>query len=240
MPLFVICTSSIPMDSRAQQLLRLIIDDYIKTAKPVGSQYLVETYGLSSSSATIRHELSLLEEEGYLRQPHTSSGRVPTEKAYLYYLQHVMGEESSIKKQPSFEIKEQDQESTLKAIAKRLVEIFGETAIVGFDRNWSYYTGVSNLFLKPEFQDANIAVSLGELIDQFDQVMTNVFDQVPFETQVLIGSHNPFGDQMTTMMIRYRLPNGAHGILGLVGPMRMNYARNLALLQQAQQLIERI
>ena len=229
------------MDSRQAKLLRLIIDDYIKTAEPVGSKYLVETYKLDISPATVRNEMSFLEIDGYLRHAHTSSGRIPTEKAYQYYLKEfVQADELS---PPTNDIEPEFAESPnkslmLKNIAKRLVEISGETAILAFDQNSSHYTGVSNLFLKPEFQES--ASALGELIDQFDDVVSDLFDRASAKPQVFIGSNNPFGDQMTTIIVRYDFPNTEGGILGLVGPMRMDYARNLALLAAAQKMIREL
>jgi transcriptional regulator of heat shock response len=133
---------------------------------------------------------------------------------------------------------EENKESAVKSIAKRLVEISGETAIVAFDPNWSFYTGVSNLMQKPEFHDS--VPALAELVDQFDAVVSDMFDRVSHEPQVFIGSHNPFGDQMTTIIVRYDFPNTAGGILGLVGPMRMDYARNLALLEAAKKIINEL
>ena len=238
---FVICTSSILMESRAEQLLRLIIDDYIKTAEPVGSKYLVEQYKLDISPATVRNEMSLLEEEGYLRHAHTSSGRIPTEKAYEWYLRgRVTKATDTTKATAAFETfeRETNKESSVKSIAKRLTEISGETAIVAFDPNWSFYTGVSNLMQKPEFHDS--VPALAELVDQFDAVVSDMFDRVSHEPQVFIGSHNPFGDQMTTIIVRYDFPNTSGGILGLVGPMRMDYARNLALLEAAKKIINEL
>jgi len=229
------------MESRAEQLLRLIIDDYIKTAEPVGSKYLVEQYKLDISPATVRNEMSLLEEEGYLRHAHTSSGRIPTEKAYEWYLRgRVTKATDTTKATAAFETfeRETNKESSVKSIAKRLTEISGETAIVAFDPNWSFYTGVSNLMQKPEFHDS--VPALAELVDQFDAVVSDMFDRVSHEPQVFIGSHNPFGDQMTTIIVRYDFPNTSGGILGLVGPMRMDYARNLALLEAAKKIINEL
>lgn len=228
------------MESRQQQLLRLIIDDYIKTAEPVGSKYLVEQYKLDISPATVRNEMSLLEEEGYLRHAHTSAGRIPTEKAYLFYLKECLGKGDKGKDGKAFDhIEHEDnKESAVKSIAKRLMEVSGETAIVAFDPNWSFYTGVSNLMQKPEFQDS--VPALAGLVDQFDEVVSDMFDRVSHEPQVFIGSHNPFGDQMTTIIVRYDFPNTSGGILGLVGPMRMDYARNLALLEAAKKIINEL
>lgn len=239
------------MEPRQQQLLRLIIDDYIKTAEPVGSKYLVEQYALDISPATVRNEMSLLEEEGYLRHAHTSSGRIPTEKAYQFYLKEFLGNRDTSVGAPlvgahagadrkAFDHIEHEpnKESAVKSIAKRLMEVSGESAIVAFDPNWSFYTGVSNLMQKPEFHDS--VPALAELVDQFDAVVSDMFDRVSHEPQVFIGSHNPFGDQMTTIIVRYDFPNTAGGILGLVGPMRMDYARNIALLEAATKIINEL
>ncbi len=78
------------LTDRQKTLLLLIIRDYIDTAQPVGSKRLVEHYHLELSPATIRNEMSALTEMGYLRQPHTSAGRVPTEEGYRYFVSQMM------------------------------------------------------------------------------------------------------------------------------------------------------
>ncbi len=82
------------LTDRRQKLLHLIIDEYVTTAQPVGSNALVEKYGLPTSSATIRNEMAQLEDEGYIAQPHTSAGRVPTDSGYRYYVEVLMREEA--------------------------------------------------------------------------------------------------------------------------------------------------
>src|SRR5689334_15966856 len=78
--------SSFDQEERKRKLLQAIIHQYIKTAKPVGSAFLAEQYHLDLSSATIRNVMAELEEEGFLTHPHTSAGRVPTDKAYRFYV----------------------------------------------------------------------------------------------------------------------------------------------------------
>src|SRR5690349_16158949 len=80
------------LSERQQTLLLLIIRDYIETAQPVGSKRLVEHYHLRLSTATIRNEMGALTEMGYLRQPHTSAGRVPTEEGYRYFVSQMMNQ----------------------------------------------------------------------------------------------------------------------------------------------------
>src|SRR5690625_610883 len=78
------------MDSRKMRILRAITDDYIATAEPVGSRTIARKYDLKVSPATIRNDMSDLEELGYLDQPHTSAGRVPSDKGYRYYVDELM------------------------------------------------------------------------------------------------------------------------------------------------------
>jgi heat-inducible transcriptional repressor len=80
------------LTDRRQAVLGLVVRQYIATATPVGSRTIVEQYGLGISSATIRNEMAYLEEQGYLTHPHTSAGRVPTEKGYRYFVERLMGE----------------------------------------------------------------------------------------------------------------------------------------------------
>jgi heat-inducible transcriptional repressor len=80
----------IELTDRQKILLTLVIHDYIRSAQPVGSQHLVENYKLDMSSATVRNELAALTEMGYLRQPHTSAGRVPSEEGYRYFVGRLL------------------------------------------------------------------------------------------------------------------------------------------------------
>lgn len=84
------------MDERKQRVLRAIITDYINTAEPVGSRTIAKSYNLGVSSATIRNEMADLEEMGLIEQPHTSSGRVPSQKGYRYYVDFLMGDSSLV------------------------------------------------------------------------------------------------------------------------------------------------
>lgn len=81
------------LTERREQLLKYIIDEYVETAQPVGSNALVEKYRLPLSSATVRNEMGKLEDEGYISQPHTSAGRVPTARGYRYYVEALMREQ---------------------------------------------------------------------------------------------------------------------------------------------------
>ena len=78
--------------TRSEEILKLIVEHFIRTAEPVGSKTLLETYHLGVSSATIRSEMNALEKDGFLEKTHTSSGRVPSSKGYEYYVEHLREE----------------------------------------------------------------------------------------------------------------------------------------------------
>src|SRR5512136_716698 len=77
---------------RQETLFGLLVQEYVKTAAPVGSRVLVESYGLQFSPATVRNDLARLEELGYLTHPHTSAGRVPTDEGYRYFVARLLGD----------------------------------------------------------------------------------------------------------------------------------------------------
>jgi heat-inducible transcriptional repressor len=79
------------LDERKQAILRAIVEQYVETAQPVGSQTVTQTTGLGVSAATVRNEMSMLEREGFIAQPHTSAGRIPTDRGYRYYVDHLAG-----------------------------------------------------------------------------------------------------------------------------------------------------
>ncbi len=79
------------LDERKQAILRAIVEQYVETAQPVGSQTVTQTTGLGVSAATVRNEMSILEREGFIAQPHTSAGRIPTDRGYRYYVDHLAG-----------------------------------------------------------------------------------------------------------------------------------------------------
>jgi len=79
------------LDERKAAVLRAIVEQYVDTAQPVGSQTVTNTTGLGVSAATVRNEMSLLERDGYIAQPHPSAGRVPTDRGYRYYVDHLAG-----------------------------------------------------------------------------------------------------------------------------------------------------
>jgi heat-inducible transcriptional repressor len=222
------------ISERKQFLLETIIKEYVKTAQPVSSGGLVDKYKLDISPATVRNEMMELEEEGFIYQPHTSSGRVPTEIAYELFL----GALRDSKKKRS--LKEVDEKIladifkkdgvALRQTAKIISELAGGAVFWAFNKNDLYYTGLSNLFSQPEFKQVDAVCDVSGIIDRMEEIIDDIFEELQEGEQTLIGSKNPFGNFLSAILVKYR-HQGAHGLFGILGPMRMDYNRNLALAE---------
>jgi heat-inducible transcriptional repressor len=82
-------SEQLELDERKAAILRAVVEEYVETAQPVGSQTIARVRDLQVSSATVRNDMTILEREGYLAQPHTSAGRVPTDRGYRYFVDHL-------------------------------------------------------------------------------------------------------------------------------------------------------
>lgn len=229
------------MKARQKTILNLIIKEYIKTALPVGSAWIGEKSGLKLSPATIRNEMMELEQEGYLRQPHTSAGRVPTEKGFRFYIENLKEKNTNKSKLKPLEIalrqNEDGWEVAVKNLAKTLAELATEAVFVGFAPQNTYYTGLANLFAQPEFSDQKLLSNLTEAIDAMDDKMEEVFDQMDEEVKIMIGEDNPFASGCGAIFVKYHAPRLPEGVIGILGPMRMDYENNLALLRSIKKLL---
>lgn len=225
------------MEKRKQQLLDLIIKEHIKTAQPIGSKLLVDKSGISVSSATVRNEMADLEKQGFIYQPHTSAGRVPTEKGYRYFIDNFIDKkELSATEQQSFKSILQENlehDTVIKNIAKKVVDISRETVIVAFENNNIYYTGLSNLFSKPEFSQQECVFNLSKVIDHLDDRVQSIFDQID-SVQIAVGKENPFGSECSAIMGKYKLKNNREGLFIILSPMRTDYEKNVALVEYIQ------
>jgi heat-inducible transcriptional repressor len=92
------------LDERKAAILRAVVEEYIDTAQPVGSAHVVRSAAVAVSSATVRNDMAALEQEGYLRQPHTSAGRIPTEKGYRFFVDHL-GQPPSLRRQDAVHVR---------------------------------------------------------------------------------------------------------------------------------------
>lgn len=218
------------MDPRKELILNTIIKEHIKTGAPVGSSILVEKYKLDISPATARNEMADLEAEGYIAQPHTSAGRIPTELAYDYYLAKIQIKKINKSDKDNLEeLLSKKNEESLKGAAKHLSQLSGVAVFWAFHQHNLYYTGISNLFQQPEFSRMNIIFDISAIIDRIDEIINEIFVDIPNGLTTKIGSKSPFGDFSGSIIAKYK-SGGHEGLFGFLGPMRMDYERNLSLL----------
>ncbi|MBI2426386.1 MAG: hypothetical protein HYV34_00935 [Candidatus Kerfeldbacteria bacterium] len=228
------------MDDRKKQLLKSIIEEYVREAAPVGSKLLVSKYHLDYSPATARNEMMALEDEGYIMHPHTSAGRVPTEKGYEFYTAHFIQEGTLTKTQEETmkHALSATSDAPVKQVAKSVADVTDEAVFVGFGASDFYYTGLSNLFRKPEFGDVNLVINMSETIDHLDTVVADLFLRLQ-GLEVLIGHNNPFGGECSVVVAPYTFRT-TRGILGILGPMRMDYSKNYRALTISCELLEHV
>jgi len=225
------------MDKRKELLLKLIVESYIKTAEPVGSNFLVLKSGLDISAPTVRNEMRELEEAGYLTHPHTSAGRIPTELGYQYYVENLMEArktKTKIKNKIEEAVEDEANEvKKVKNVAKLISNETGEAVIVAFGPGDVYYTGISSLFSQPEFSDRESLTSVSNIFDNCEATMDEMFKAIGEEIDILIGQKNPFGAGCGLVATKF----GNEGLVAIVGPTRMDYGESVDLVKYIKTLI---
>lgn len=226
------------LDNRKKELLARIVQSYVAKAEPISSSELAEQFDLSP--ATIRNEMSELEEAGLIYQPHTSAGRIPAEAGFKLYIEEFLKEKSPGQKfrdELNRSCQDSDFSTAIKNVSRTLAEISTEVVIVGFSERDIYYTGLSNLFAKPEFSDKGLIINLSRLLDHLDEVIGALFRRNSQETEIVVGEDNPFGREFGTLIAKYQL-GSSRGLLALLGPIRMSYDDNLGLINYTTELIK--
>jgi len=224
------------MNSRQEKLLQLVIENHIETAQPVGSKFLVSEAGLDWSEATVRNELRELEEMGYLTHPYTSAGRLPTELGYRTYLKMIDWNKIQPNKKDysAFEnvVNSDDQIRAKKNLAKTLASVSQEAVIIAFSPDSIYYTGLANLFSKPEFLQLGVVADVSQVFDRCEDCLPSFFNLVSEDIRYFIGNEHPFGNLLSVSAFRFK-----GSMLILLGSMRMEYKRNYSLLQMVKELL---
>ena len=226
------------MNPRKEELLSLIIENYTRTAEPIGSKFLAENTDLGLSGATLRNEMRDLEEEGYLTHPHTSAGRIPTEFGFRYYVEKIMKTTAPTKKvkKAILEKKGSHEQSTkqIKAIAKFIAEQGGCAVIIALNKDTIYYTGISNLFSQPEFRDFSHTMSVSAMFDQCEDRINDLYESSHSKgTSILLGNKNPLGQACGAVLVRF----GENSLFTILGPMRMDYGRTVGILEFVKTII---
>jgi len=232
------------MTERQKQILTSIVEQYAEVASPVGSSLLAKVFGVSS--ATIRAEMAELERMGYIHQPHTSAGRVPTDKGYRFYV-NQLGEGTVA------ELPERRAERALAARVQHagapehmirnavdtLVELTHNLGLATIS-NQLYISGLSNLFGQPEFMNGGQVQQVARLLDNLEPWLREAAPNEPLS--VYIGQENPIGRSagVTLIISRFRSPYSDHSYIGTLGPTRQQYRDVMNLVRRAGQELEEV
>ncbi|HEX5456133.1 MAG TPA: transcriptional regulator [Candidatus Saccharimonadales bacterium] len=234
------------MTSRQEQILRSIVEQYAEVASPVGSSLLAKVFDVSS--ATIRSEMAELEKLGYISQPHTSAGRVPTDEGYRYYVNKLSeSQESSNSKQESRAEKALTSrvhhgglpEQTIRNAVDTLVELTHNLGLATIG-DQLYMSGLSNLFGQPEFMHPGQVQEVARLLDNLEPWLHEAAPNKPLS--VFIGRENPIGRGAGCSLIisKFRSPYSDRSYVGVLGPTRQSYRNVMALVQHAGKSLEEI
>jgi len=236
-------------EERRKQVLKAIVKHFIQTAEPVGSQTILVSYQFKVSPATIRNDMMSLEEDGFIFQPHTSAGRIPTDKGYRTFVDEMADYESARVQALSVLQKLQLQYSTEK-MREQLYDAVSllarATNMVSFattpDNPRTFFLGMANIMRQPEFiGDTVHASEVMEVLERGDNFVTTLSSlNIDHSIKTFIGDENilPQIQSCSIIVTKYE-KNGFEGYIGILGPKRMNYAFNIVILEEISKLLHK-
>lgn len=231
------------MTERQKQILCAIVEQYAEVASPVGSSLLAKVFNVSS--ATIRAEMAELERMELIHQPHTSAGRVPTDKGYRFYVNSLADQQLSVAEKRSERalttrlVHAGAPERTIRNAVDTLVELTHNLGIATIG-NQLYMSGLSNLFGQPEFINGEQVQQVARLLDNLEPWLHEAAPNEPLS--VYIGRENPIGRsaQCSLIISRFRSPYSDHSYIGVLGPTRQSYRDVMQLVRHAGQALEEV
>lgn len=232
---------------RQKAILFAVIDEHIKEAEPISSQMICETFDFGISSATMRNEFAALEEEGYVYQPHTSAGRVPTDKGYRLFVNALLAERANNNRkmrEAFLRITKAQQQAyaVFSEFAKIAAELSGSTAFSGSLGAHAFFkAGMHEALRQPELADSLFRERFGDVVDSFDENPSSFFTTLERDgVSVFIGKENPItkARDFSMLVSRFRTSSDEEGIVVIMGPKRMDYRKGLTVLQALNNLLE--
>jgi heat-inducible transcriptional repressor len=220
------------LNARQQEVLGMIVRHYVETAEPVGSRFISRKLDLSS--ATIRNVMADLEEAGYIAQPHTSAGRVPTDRGYRYYIDSLM-HLKSLNEQTTRSVHDEYSHAvrSLEGVLERTTHLIsdmtnyvGLTLFAQYDR--LYLDGASHIVEQPEFHDLKKLYALLRCLEQKRDLLSLLSQDFGSEALTIhIGRENETSSLSECSVVTkgYKVKGKVSGRLGVIGPKRMGYER---------------
>jgi len=232
---------------RQKLILDRVVKEYIDSALPISSQLLEKKYDFGISPPMIRIEMQRLTEKGYLYQPYTSAGRIPTDKGYRFFV-NDLSEEDLLNFDKRFynEIHqiEKEFEDSLKFIqilTKRMAEITSNLVVSYLDREGIVFKeGWEEVSREPEFKDSNY---FSKFIDMMEDWEENIEDiEILSELKIYIGKENPLpkAKEFSTIISPCSFTQDQKGVLAILGPKRMAYDKNISLINSLTKLLEKL
>ena len=231
---------------RRLEILRAIVDEYVETQEPVGSKAIAEKRALGISPATIRNEMAVLEEEGFITQPHTSAGRIPTDRGYRLFVDKL----SAVKPLSTAERRAietflegaHDLDEVVKRSAKLLADITKQVAVVKYPkigdssgREMMAISGTANLARSGE----DLGPALSPILEALEEqvVLLRLLNDAHPTVHVTIGSEQQDMNLQTTSLVT--VGYGSDASLGILGPTRMDYAGSMAAVSAVARYVGR-
>lgn len=237
------------LSDRQKNILIAIIDEYVKTAEPVSSEGLARNYGIDSSSATIRNKMAELEQLGYLYQPHISAGRVPTDKGYRFFVNYItekrlqkLGRVEQLKLEEELLKLRLREKMLTRTLARMLAAFSHNLAITGLLREKEFFeSGIKGLVSQPDWESTDEICQIAEMLDYLDEKFDSLSDSLkPKQVKTYIGKENLFTELSDCAIVvsQCSLPGGEKGIIAILGPKRMEYKKNISLIEQVTKFFD--
>jgi heat-inducible transcriptional repressor len=233
------------VDVRLRDVLVSVLEEYVETAHPVSSASVARRVGVSS--ATVRSAMADLSESGLLSQPHTSAGRVPTERAFRLYVQRFMRETpppAATRTRASGELAETagDADGLLRRAADLVSHLTGQAGFLvpaGSPLPRAFFVRLSSLVGSPEFADTRRLRDLLEFLEE-DERVDRLLGRLlrGDDVQVAIGTDLDVPAMGDCALVAAPLGGApGHGGFGVLGPVRMRYARVIPVVRQVSELV---
>ncbi len=244
--LLIDCMSD-ALSARQTQILKALIDEYIETAGAVGSEALEKKYNLGVSPATIRNEMFSLTKYGYLRQLHTSAGRIPSPKGMKFYIDQLMEERQlslsdEVRAKQDVSRVRNDLESVLEEAAHALSHTTKCLAIATLENGGKiWHCGYAHVFANPEFADFSTTSSLFTFLEEVKMMQEVFFSRMTGRTpvEVLFGEELGWRGFEPIGIVGTRFPLGNYTVgLGVIGSVRLQYARVIPAIRFMRAIIE--
>ena len=236
-----------PLSQRQINLLKAIVEEYTSTGEAVGSETLDKKYNLGVSPATLRNEMVRLTDLGYLKQPHTSAGRVPSPQALKLYVSELMHEqELPVTEEVAVKERIWDHRQRLSELLQETTRVLSEkTGTIGVaatDDGEVWSSGYANVLSLPEFFDIDVTREVLSMVESY-RALNSVFSRVsePATLHLILGDEFGYEHLYPCAMAYVDFKaGGTTGHIGVIGPARLNYPYVYPMLRHVSHLLDEI